>query len=262
MQSSEMKSLFLAWQAPSRAWYPIGRLNADRINERYVFQYTMGALRAEQQVGFQPLPAFPNFNDRYEASELFPLFKNRVLDPHRRDFADYLRSLDIDSANPDPIEILGISGGERQTDSLEVFPKIEKGIDNSFSCRFFLHGFRHVPEIAQRRGLLLKRGELLQVSLELNNPVTGRAIQLTTSDYMFLGWSPRYLVDDILYAISESPMLIAKVVRVNEDHVPANRRILIELTGHLPENVVPMSGPDFQTVLKSNLKFDLDKSSI
>lgn len=248
MQPSEMKSLFLAWQAPTRAWYPIGRLNADREHGLYVFQYTQGALRAEKQVGFQPLPAFPDFDGRYEASELFPLFKNRVLDPHRRDFADYLRTLDIDPANPDPIEILGISGGERQTDSFEVFPKIEKGADNSFRCRFFLHGLRYVAEVGQYRGLLLQQDELLQVSLELNNPASGPAIQLTTQDYMFLGWTPRYLVGDILKAIAESPELVARVVRVNESHVPENRRILIELTGRLPESVEPMSGTDFQPV--------------
>lgn len=249
MQPSEMKSLFLAWQAPTRrAWFPIGLLNSDREHSRYVFQYTQGALRAKREAGFQPLPAFPDFDRRYEASELFPLFKNRVIGSHRRDFSDYLRSLDIDPTNPDPIEILGVSGGERQTDSFEVFPKIEKEADNSFRCRFFLHGLRYVAEAGQRRGLQLQSDELLQVSLELNNPVTGSAIQLTTQDYMFLGWAPRYLVVDILKAIAESPALIAKVMRVNDSHVPENRRILIELTGHLPESVTPMSESDFQIV--------------
>src|SRR5712692_7437913 len=137
-ESHRMNSLFLAWQAPTRAFFPVGLLNADRARSHYVFQYTNGALRAKKLVGFQALPAFPKLRARYEASELFPLFKNRVLDPSRRDFADYLRSLDLDPQNPDPIEILAISGGARQTDSLEVFPKIEKSQDNTFACRFFL----------------------------------------------------------------------------------------------------------------------------
>lgn len=243
-----MNSLFLAWQAPTRAWFPIGRLNVDSARSLYVFQYTQGALRAGDQAGFQPLAAFPDLRARYEASELFPLFKNRVLDPNRRDFADYLRSLDLDPQNPDPIAILAISGGERQTDSFEVFPKIEKNANNAFTCRFFLHGLSHVSDAGQRRGLRLEPSEALQVSLELNNPVSGLAIQLTTKDYEFLGWAPRYLVPDILSAISASPGIVATVVRVNEMGVPPNRRILIELSGTLPQSIEPMSGAEFQVI--------------
>jgi hypothetical protein len=245
-----MSSLFLAWQAPmpTRAWFPVGRLDADLRKHLYEFRYIQGAVRAQKQVGFKPLAAFPDLHGRYRASELFPLFKNRVLDPNRRDFADYMRSLDLDPAGADPIEILAVSGGERQTDSLEVFPKIEKGANNTFRCRFFLHGLRHVSTGAQMRSLQLLASEQLQVSVELNNPATGTAIQLTTKDYEFLGWAPRYLVSDILNAVEESPKVAAHVVRVNDLGVPLNRRFLIELTGKLPPNVEPMSGPDYQFI--------------
>lgn len=245
-----MNALFLAWQArgESRAWYPIGRLNVDADRSYYVFQYTRGAERAERLEGFQPLPAFPDLRKRYEASELFPLFKNRVLDPSRKDFDDYLKSLDLDPNRADPIEILAISGGQRQTDNLEVFPKIEKRSDGSFSCRFFLHGLRHMSSASQRRGLSLSALDPLRVSLELNNPATGKAIQLTTLEYEFLGWAPRYLVSDLLAAINESSNISARVVRVNEVGVPINRRILVELSGNLPKKYKPMSGSDFQLI--------------
>jgi hypothetical protein len=172
-----------------------------------------------------------------------------VLDPSRRDFADYLRSLDLDPDHADPIEILAVSGGERQTDSFEVFPKIEKKPNNSFRCRFFLHGLRYVSLSAQARSLQLQPLDHLQLSVELNNPATGTAIQLTTKDYEFLGWAPRYLVADILKAVEESPEITAYVVRVNDLGVPPNRRILIELTGKLPPNVEPMSGSDYQFIV-------------
>ena len=248
MQPSQMKSLFLAWQAPTRAWFPIGRLNADTKGERYAFQYTQGALRAESEVGFQPLLAFPKFDEKYEASELFPLFSNRVLGSSRKDFSDYLRSLDIDSNDADPIEILAISGGERQTDNLEVFPKIEIKSDNSFSCRFFLHGLSHVSEEGQQRCMSLKSEEALQISLEVNNPATKLAVQLSTKEYQFIGWAPRYLIEDILRAVPKFSDLSAKVVRVNDINVPLNRRILIELSGHLPKEFQPMSSNDFQVI--------------
>ncbi|MES1147335.1 MAG: DNA-binding protein, partial [bacterium] len=69
-----MKTLFLAWQAPadaahSRAWFPVGRLDAEP--EHYRFQYIGGAKRAHDVVGFEPLLAFPDFNKVYESVELF-----------------------------------------------------------------------------------------------------------------------------------------------------------------------------------------------
>lgn len=247
MQPDTVKSLFLAWQAPNRLWFPVGRLYADRTHSLFVFQYTKGALKAQEKVGFKPLVSFPDFDRRYESSELFPLFKNRVLDPHRKDFLDYLRSLDLDPAHPDPLEILAVTGGERQTDSFEVFPKVERQADDSFSCRFFLHGLRHVSDAARRRALSLQAGEPLKVSVELNNP-TGVAIQITTDDYHILGWTPRYLVTDLLRAVAANPQVRATVIRVNEAGIPLNRRVLIELSGNLPAGFEPMSDSDFQTI--------------
>jgi hypothetical protein len=105
-----------------------------------------------------------------------------------------------------------------------------------------------VSEAGQRRGQLLAQGEVLQVSLELNNPATGLAIQLSTKDYHLLGWTPRYLVQDILTALSASPQISATVVRVNDVELPPNRRILIELSGKFDQAFEPMSGPDFQVL--------------
>jgi hypothetical protein len=244
-----MKSLFLAWQAPNRAWFPVGRLDADVAQHRYHFGYTKGALQAEHAVGFQPLPAFPKFDRTYESSELFPLFQNRVLDPGRKDFAAYLTSLDLPPSSVDPIEILAVSGGERQTDSLEVFPRIESHKDGAFRCRFFLHGWRHMSAASQARAMSLQPGEQLGVSLELTNKTEQIAILLTSSDYNFLGWTPRYLVKDLLKAISEKPSVTASVVRVNAADVPANRRVLVELTGTLPPGLQPMSAEEFQPLV-------------
>ncbi len=237
-----MRTLFLAWQAPThRAWFPVGRLEADTASPRYRFNYTRGALSAQRE-GFHPVVSFPSLDQSYESSELFPMFKNRVLQP-RRDFSSYLASLALD--RPDPIEILAVTGGERQTDSFEVFPKIEKQADDSFVCRFFLHGLRHVSEAAQKRATALKAGEKLGVSLELNNPIHGLAIQLTSHDYEFIGWTPRYIVGDLLKAINKNPRLTATVVQVNAEGIPLNRRVLVEMRGYLPSGIEPMTDGDF-----------------
>ncbi|MBK8016422.1 MAG: HIRAN domain-containing protein [Betaproteobacteria bacterium] len=201
-------------------------MDASPAEQEYVFRYTRGALRARDIAGFVPLISFPRFDQRYESSELFPLFKNRVLDPARKDFVEYLNWLSLDPSKADPIEILSLTGGERQTDSLEVFPKVNRLPDGTFSCRFFLHGLRHVTTAAQERAKMLEVGERLQVAIEVNNPATRQAVQLQSRDCHLLGWAPRYLVSDLCKAISEQSAVDAIVTKINQINAPLARRIL------------------------------------
>ncbi|MEO8327672.1 MAG: DNA-binding protein [Nitrospirota bacterium] len=251
-----MKTLFLAWQdkrlknqqeAGSRAWFPIGRLEVEEQDTFYRFTYLHGALMAQEKAGFQPLDAFPNLHEVYESGYLFPLFQNRLMSPKREDYAEYLQRLDLSPGTTDPFEILAISGGGRQTDNLEVFPKIQTRRDGSFSCRFFLHGWRHVNSASQQRLNNLDEGELLQVCLELNNPATGTAIQLqTTKDYFILGWAPRYLIKDVLAAVAQDSVgMKAHVVRYSPPPAPRNQRVLVELSGRFEPGYEPMSGQEF-----------------
>lgn len=245
-----MTTLFVAWQAPdpTRAWFPIGRLDASSNRQDYVFQYTRGALKAHEQAGFEPLIAFPSFERRYEAHELFPLFRNRVLESNRKDFAEYLQWLDLDPANADPIEILSLTGGERQTDSLEVFPKVKKLQDGTVRCRFFLHGLRHVSPAARERAESLGEGESLQVAIEVNNPATTYAVQLQTTDCHLIGWAPRYLVDDLRAALLEHSTIKATVQRINRLGAPYARRVLVELRGGVPAAFEPMTSEEYRVV--------------
>ena len=233
---SGMRTLFLAWQdqGPARAWYPIGRFDADVEESLYRFQYIHGAKRAEQEAGFKPLLAFTSFDEVYESNSLFPLFSNRVMSPKRQDFAEYVRWLSLDESNADPIEILTVSGGTRQTDNLEVFPRIEKRDDNTFRCRFFLHGMRHLSEASRLQAETLESDAPLQVSLEANNPATGTAITLMSEDYVMLGWAPRYLVADFKKSIAHNLPVSARVVQVNPPPAPLNQRVLVEFTRTLP----------------------------
>ena len=243
-----MKTLFLAWQdsAATRRWFPIGRLDADVAKSNYRFGYTRGAELAHRDAGLEPLDAFPDFTEVYRSSELFPLFKNRVVTPDRTDFAEYLRQLDLEP-NADPLEILAVTGGTRQTDSLEVFPKIHRSPKGGFQCKFLLHGWRHVNPAAQERLAMLEPGNPLVVAIELNNPVSGLALQLETPDYHMIGWTPRYLVNDLVKVIAESPSRVsARLLQTNPAPAPAKQRYLICLQGHWPDQYEPMSGEEFQ----------------
>lgn len=249
IKMEQRKTLFLGWQdtIDSRRWYPVGRLEVDPAEHEYVFGYTQGADEARQKSGFAPLYDFPRFGETYRSSDLFPLFKNRVMTPQRRSFQNYLRQLAIKETDPDPLEILAIDGGYRVTDSFQVFPKIEKREDGAFRCWFFLHGWRHTSESAQKRIGTLQAGENLYVTFELTNPKSTLAVQLQSEDYQMLGWAPHYLVGDLVKAMAHAPGdYHAHVVQVNPVPAPSKQRVLIELSGHWPKNHEPMASEEFQ----------------
>jgi hypothetical protein len=252
-----MNTLFLAWQhtraatgagEASRAWFPIGRL--DGADGGFRFAYVRGAEEARQQAGFTPLDAFPRIDRVYESRDLFPLFRNRLISREREDYADYVHRLGL-ATDANPFEILAISGGGRQTDNLEVFPKIQPRRDGSFHCRFFLHGWRHVSGAAKERLDRLSADERLQVAIELNNPASGPALQLQTADdYLMIGWTPRYLVPDLLKALASRPATArARVVQVNPPPAPHNQRVLIEFEGKLPEGSKLMESGSYQPIV-------------
>ena len=243
------KTLFLAWQEKDRRqWFPVGRLDADVSQPEYRFRYTGGARRAQAEAGFPLLVEFPQLEKDYTASRLFPLFRNRVINPGRPDLRDYLRNLDLDQ-EADPIQILAANGGYRVTDAYEVFPKIERGDDGSFSCRFFLHGWRHVNSEAQKRLERLTPGEGLYVTLEVTNPVTRFAVQIQTEDYYMIGWAPRYLAGDLAMAVAAEPdRYSARVVRINPQPARSKQRVLIEMRGRW-DGYEPMNGSDYRPVV-------------
>ena len=247
------KTLFLAWRDKrdkrenSREWFPVGRLDADLDHPNYRFRYIKGAEHARREAKFPLRFEFPELNGDYRSPVLFPIFRNRVMSEKRPDFANYVHSLGLPE-KPDPIDILSISEGWRVTDPYEVFPKINIQPDGSFTCRFFLHGWRYVNALALKRIESLRPDEDLYVAIELNNPATGFAVQIQTrDDYHMIGWTPRYLVDDLVKGMANSPKpnYSAKVVRVNPMPVPSNQRVLIEMQGRWDKGYEPMSGPDF-----------------
>lgn len=251
-------TLYLAWQdrgepvsgePATRRWYVIGRLDTE--GGEYVFRYTEGAERARQEAGFQPLDAFPVLQRCYRSEELFPVFRNRVPNARRKDYPVLMARLGLPEQEADPFEILAVTGGTRQTDNLEVFPRIATQPDGGFRCRFFLHGWRYVSEAAQQRLQQLREGDTLRVALELNNPATGLAIQLQAPDsYLMLGWAPRYLIQDLVKAMGAAPSeLSATVGRINLPPSPHNQRVMIEFSGKLPSGLEPMSTREYQPLV-------------
>ncbi len=229
------QELFIAWRAGGLAqgrWGPVGRLS--RLADGYRFVYTRGAHELE---GFRPFPDMPQLDAVYESGTLFPLFANRLLSPSRPEYDAYLTWSGFDPRYaPDPIAVLAVTEGMRQTDSLELFPLPQPDLDGHYSSRFFLHGLRWMPAAAQARTTQLESGKRLGLMLDMSNAFDRYAVAVRTSDVrdpFMIGYVPRYLAHDVrlLCASSEGNSVELTVARVNSN-APLQHRLLCEL--HAP----------------------------
>ena len=148
------------------------------------------------------------------------------------------------------MEILSINGGKRVTDAYQVFPKLEKRGDDSFTCRFFLHGWRYVDESAQNRIDSLNVGEVLKIQLEPDNPVDTRALKILTGDGFKIGYAPRYLNTDLSHVVELQRVKRLSVIKTNKNLlVPFSQRVLIEMKGSFADHM-PMKSEEFDPLVE------------
>lgn len=255
-----MNTLFLAWRSgytvgvtksPKANWFPIGRLDKASEGEgSYTFRYLKGAKLAAAQAGFSALEAFPDLKEVYTSPELFSVFSNRIPNPRRSDFSKIVERMDL-SERADAFNILSVSGGARQTDTLEIFPLLKTSTDGDFVCKFFIHGSRFMHESSNHALDSLTLGQELRVCFEANNPATGWAIQLQTVEKpLVIGYVPRYLLPDLntIRKSDNQEFLSAFVCKINPAPAPLNQRFLVELRGRLPEGHVMMSSTEFESI--------------
>ena len=250
-----MTTLYLAWQDyKSRRWFPVGRLDADENVQptAYEFAYVNGAEEAQEMAQFHPILGFPELAERYYSVELFPLFRNRLMNLSRPDRPAYLQQLGLDADDWNPVSELAAVGPH--TDNFEVFPAIVPDSQGRFAARFVLHGLRHTNTDSIRRTESLAIGETLHLSFELSNPAAVHAITVKTADQYILGWLPRYLVDavhqDDAWRITE---VKATVAQVNLD-APLSHRLLVNFGGKLPPDFSMENLPRYQPIVAPKAK--------
>lgn len=239
-----MNALFVAWRppAPHEGWRPVGCL--ERAAGLYRFCYTHGA----KKPGFRPFPQMEALDQVYESEELFPVFENRLLSQSRPEYEEFLQWGGFDIANPpDPIVILGLTEGLRQTDAIEVFPCPQPDVDGCYFNKFFLHGVRWLTDAALTRISQLREGEPLRLMLDLQNPHDPQAVAIRTDlDRMLIGYVPRYLAHDVRHLVNSCDVDVIQlfVERVNPD-APLQNRVLCRMHSCWPEGFQPCSGEDF-----------------
>lgn len=243
--------LYVAWRSgdPSQPnWGPVGLLERTPSGG-YRFVYTKGA---QTLSGFHPFPGMVELGAVYESDDLFPMFANRLLNRSRPEYRPSLIWSGFDPNNPpDPIQLLGVTEGRRQTDSLEVFPCPVPDTFGCFVAKFFVHGLRHAEPAAIARAGLLVPGEQLQIVPERDNQHDRFAVAVWTNgagEYR-IGYVPRYLARDIrtLRSMCGEGFATLAVERVNHG-APLQQRVLCRMNACWPEGFRPCNGAEFQPI--------------
>lgn len=241
-----LKTLFLAWQdTNSRSWSTIGRLTFDGV--RYKFVYTQGVKEAQQKYRFEPLLSFPRLDEVYTSTHLFPVFANRLMPRSRPDYSSFIQWLNMPQHEDDPIAMLARSGGQRETDTLTVFPCPEPDEEGRYNLHFFLHGLRHLPESAIERINCFESGERLWLAHEFQNPFDPQALTLHTENHYIVGYCPRYLNSEVFKLLRQNPRFVdVRVERVNQSPTPLQFRLLCNMTAQCSEDFRPFSSQEYQ----------------
>jgi len=238
--------LYLAWRQPDLRWWPVGRLS--RPHAEFVFQYTRGALSA-RSAGFRPLLSFPDVDQVYASSKLFPLFANRLMPESRPEYPRFVEWLDLPSGERDPLVLLARSGGRRETDTFEVFPEPERTPGPAFQTTFFVHGLRHRPEAAASEALQLASRSEVCLQPDPGNPVDPTALKVITSRGTHIGFVPRYLCRDLQFLRGSVPVQAKALVRrVNLPPTPMQFRVLCTFEAPWPDGFRPFADPDFAPI--------------
>ncbi|WJL97038.1 hypothetical protein QSU92_07690 [Microbacterium sp. ET2] len=238
---THLAQLLVKWQQPStRALRPVGVLSFD--GEVYRFSYLSSV---HDLAGFRPLMGFPDLDKKYESAALFTLFKERVLDPSRPDYARYVTELDLDPERATPWELLTRSGGESAGDTLQLQPFPRK-TSAGWGCRAMVAGVRHLAlkevdlgstrsgrysaEGLERLLSDLHAGDELHVTREIGNTWDPAAALLVTPTGDAIGYLPNWLARLVEpFTRSDSGRCHAHVERVNPLDAGWHLRVLFDL---------------------------------
>jgi hypothetical protein len=219
----------------------------EHDGDLYRFWYTQGA----RKPGFRPFAQMDELDRVYESAELFPLFANRLLSESRPEYEAFMRWSGFDAETPpDPIVVLGVTEGIRQTDAVEVFPCPALDNEGCYVNKFFLHGIRWLSDAAIERIGKLSDGERLKLMPDLQNEHDPQAVALRTeTERTLIGYVPRYLARDVwqLFQRCEVDFIEMHVARVNRD-APLQNRVLCRMRACWPDDFEPCSGEDFAPI--------------
>jgi len=245
-----MKELVLAWREPQKhEWIPVGKLWIDN-EERYRFAYTFGAKKAFDAERFIPFGQMNQLDKTYISEELFPIFKNRLLQKSRPEYEAYVQWLGFEKGvELSVFDELSRTNGIRATDSLQLF-EIPKKQSGKYSVYFFSHGISHLPSNYIERVNKLNEGETLFLMKDVQNKADRFALALRTDDPVeIVGYCPKFYAKDFNKLLGEGQANGVKVsvVKVNVES-PLQLRLLCKLECNWIKGFVPFEDEDFELI--------------
>jgi hypothetical protein len=224
MKSPEV--LFVAWQEPdSRRILPIARLLKHHGD--YEFAY-INAVEEATRLGFKPLLSFPELGTVYNATELPPLFTNRLMPKSRPAFSGYITELGLTAEQAEPFAVLARSEGRRATDSLEIFSGPLPCADG-YEGFFLARGVRHLPDCEEALKSVAP-GDRLYVMADVQNDSNPGALLLRTASKHVVGYFPDHLANELHEARADLSTVRVTVSRVNPPPAPTVHRLLCHFT--------------------------------
>lgn len=226
----EHKSVFLAWQAPdTRTWYVVGLLT--EYKDRYTFNYTKGALKSKKFISFSGMT---DLKKTYISTNLFPLFKNRLLSEKRPEYPNFIEWLGLNKEDLSPVTVLGRSGGLRGTDKLQMFSKVDINEDGSFEHIFFAHGLGYLTESAKTRVSQLTNNEKLLFCLDSQNSYDENAVIIRAEKPAeIVGYCPSYLAKDFSSLLKRDKNSINISVNLLSDSAPDHYKLMCKVVGKI-----------------------------
>ncbi|HPE58851.1 MAG TPA: HIRAN domain-containing protein [Thiolinea sp.] len=237
------KRLLLFWQNPqSRRWMTLGLL--EKREDVYTFHYSLSAQKTPE---FIPFGVMNDLSKTYEARELFPIFKNRLLAKNRPEFAEYMDWLNLDRESASDMDELSKSGGIRATDNLQLFPYPEEQ-DGKYIVEFFVHGIRYVPARQMDRISALKSGDGLFLMKDVQNRADALALAIRTDDPPeIIGYCPSFFTQDINRLLKILPAVDVRLTVGKVNLVaPLQYRLLCRLESPWPENFTAFADAEFE----------------
>jgi len=251
-----MRELILAWREPEkRQWMPVGKLWMDKKG-KYRFGYTKGAEKVFNDGTFFPFGQMNELNKIYVSDDLFPIFKNRLLQKSRPEYNEYVEWLGFDKTkNITVFDELSRTNGIRATDSLQLF-EVPKEVDGKYSVYFFSHGISHLPLNYIDRVNTLKVGEQLSIMKDIQNIADPYALVLRTKDPIeIVGYCPSFYVKDYnkLIELNGSRNFKVSVEKVNLSS-PLQLRLLCKVETVWPKDFKSFEHNEFKMIVDQSTK--------
>lgn len=218
----------IIWQdLVSRALVHVGWL--EYTGAWFEFSYTEEARRHER---FTPFPAFPNLDESYRSTELFPYFAVRLIGVADPTYGAVMDAIGLAGRNATPAELLALAP-DSQHDTIQVVPEPTEAADGTLHRTFLVSGFRHADDVtsgeASRAVDRLERGDRLELTPEPTNSYNPRAIQVVAGGTQ-VGWLPDYLVEEVHGYGEAQRMVEVTVERANGPDAPSHVRLQCHLS--------------------------------